>query len=93
MAEYSVGDALKILIARSGWGAKVQEMRLKQDWETIVGKTIARYTTNLVLQNRILSIQTEVAPLKQELILGKETLINKINAHFQETIVMDIKVR
>lgn len=93
MAEYSVGDALKILIARAGWGAKVQEMRLKQEWEAIVGKTIARYTTNLQLQNRVLSIQTDVAPLKQELQLGKENLMQKINAYFEETVVLDIRVR
>lgn len=93
MSEYSVGDALKLLIARSGWGAKVQELRMKQEWEAIVGKTIARYTTNIQLQNRILSIQTDVAPLKQELQLGKENLIRKINAYFKETVVLDLKVR
>jgi predicted nucleic acid-binding Zn ribbon protein len=93
MAEYSVGDALRLLIARSGWGAKVQELRMKQEWEAIAGKTIARYTNNIQLQNRVLSIQTDVAPLKQELQLGKEALINQINAYFKETVVLDIKIR
>lgn len=93
MAEYSVGDALKILLARSGWGAKVHEIRIKQEWETIVGKTISRYTSQLQLLGRVLTIYTDIAPLKQELMLNKEQLINKINAHFEETVVMDIKIR
>ncbi len=93
MAEYSVGEALKLLMARSSWGAKANEIRLKQEWETIAGKTIARYTTNIQLSNRVIIIYTDVAPLKQELILGKDVLINKINEHFKETLVLDLKVK
>ncbi len=93
MAEYTVGDALKRLIAEAGWGEKAQEYRLKAEWEQIVGKTIARYTQNLILRNRILVIASDIAPLKQEIILGKENLIQKINLHFEATIVLDIKVR
>ncbi len=80
-------------MARSSWGAKANEMRLKQEWEAIAGKTIARYTTNIQLSNRVIIIHTDVAPLKQELILGKDILINKINEHFKETLVLDLKVK
>jgi predicted nucleic acid-binding Zn ribbon protein len=93
MAEYSVGDALKRLIAQSGWGEKAQEYRIKAEWEQIVGITIARYTHDVQLRNKVLVISTDVAPLKQELLLGKENLLQKINLHFGETIVLDLKVR
>ncbi|MDI9320119.1 MAG: DUF721 domain-containing protein [Phycisphaerales bacterium] len=93
MAEYSVGDALKRLIAQSGWGDRVNEYRIKEEWTTIVGVTIARYTHNIQLRNKVLVISTDVAPLKQELLLGKDNLITKINLHFGETIVLDLKIR
>jgi predicted nucleic acid-binding Zn ribbon protein len=93
MAEYSVGDALKRLIAQSGWGEKAQEYRIKEDWEKIMGVTIARYTHQIQLRNKVLVISTDVAPLKHELLLGKENLIQKINQHFGETLIMDIKIR
>jgi len=93
MAEYSVGDALRILIERAGWGSKVNELRMRQEWETIVGPTIARYTTNIHLNNRVLTIQTDVAPLKHELMLGKENLVVRINEYFKQTVVLDIVVR
>ena len=93
MAEYSVGDALKRLIAQSGWGDRVNEYRIKEDWEKIVGVTIARYTHNVQLRNKVLVISTDVAPLKQELLLGKESLLQKINLHFGETMVLDLKIR
>lgn len=93
MAEYSVGDALKRLIAQAGWADKLNEYRVKQDWEQIAGATIARYTEKIQLRDRILYLSTDIAPLKQELLLGKENLIRKINLHFAETVVLDIKVR
>lgn len=93
MAEYSVGDALKRLIAQAGWGDRVHEYRIKEDWERIAGVTIARYTHNIQLRNKVLIVSTDVAPLKQELVLGKESLIAKINLHFAETIILDLKVR
>jgi predicted nucleic acid-binding Zn ribbon protein len=93
MAEYSVGDALKRLIAQSGWGDRLNEYRLKADWEQIVGLTIARYTHDIQLRNKVLIISTDVAPLKQELVLGKDKLIEKINLHFAETIVLDLRLR
>jgi predicted nucleic acid-binding Zn ribbon protein len=93
MGEYSVGDALKRLIAQSGWGEKANEYRLKAEWEQIAGVTIARYTSNLQLRNRVLLVSTDVAPLKQELMLAKDKLAEKINLHFKETIVLEIRVR
>jgi predicted nucleic acid-binding Zn ribbon protein len=93
MAEYSVGDALRILIERAGWGSKVNELRMRQEWEAIVGATIAKYTTNIHLNGRVLTIQSDVAPLKHELMLGKENLVKRINEYFKQTVVLDIVVR
>ena len=66
---------------------------MRQEWETIVGKTIAKYTRNINLYNKILTIYTDVAPLKQELLLGKEQLKNRINEYFEETIIADIVIK
>ncbi|HTN17320.1 MAG TPA: DUF721 domain-containing protein [Chitinophagaceae bacterium] len=93
MAQYSVGDALKRLIAQSGWADKLHEYRVKEEWEQIAGATIARYTEKIQLRDRVLYLSTDIAPLKQELLLGKESLIRKINLHFAETVVLDIKIR
>lgn len=93
MAEYSIGDALKRLIRQSGWTDRINEYRIREEWPQIAGITIARYTGAMMLRDRVLTISTDVAPLRQELIMGKQQLIEKINAHFQETVVLDIKVR
>ncbi len=93
MGSYSIGEAISLLLEKSKWKPKVHEVRLKEDWEVIVGKTIAKYTRSINLYNNILTINTDVAALKQELSLGKEQLKNNINEYLGEIAVYDIVVK
>lgn len=93
MGEYSVGDAIKLLMQKSGWKPKVTELTLRENWEEVVGKTIARYTRDINFYKGILTIYTDVAALKQELSMAKEQLINRINEYLQETAVTDIVIK
>ncbi len=93
MGSYSIGDALKLLLEKSNWKPKVIALRMSEEWEAITGKTIAKYTRSVNLHNKTLTIYTDVAPLKQELLLGKEQLINTINEYFQEKVVEEIIIK
>lgn len=93
MGQYSIGDAMKLLMEKSGWTPKVTELRMRQEWEEIVGKTISKYTRNMLLQGTKLTIYSDVAALKQELYFGKEQLIARINEYFAETVVTEIIVK
>jgi len=93
MGEYSVGEALNLFLERSNWKPKVNELRLREDWEKIVGKTIARYTERINLMDKKLYIHTDVAALKQELQLGKVQLIVKINTYYNDNIVSEIIIQ
>ena len=93
MGQYSVGEALNLLLVKSAWKPKVTELRLRAEWETIVGKTVAKYTRNILLKDQKLTIVTDIAALKQELHFGKAALIASINAHMGEPVVQDIIVK
>ena len=93
MGSYSIGEALNQVLEKSHWKSKIIELRMRQEWEDIVGKTIAKYTRNINLFNKTLTIYTDVAPLKQELLLGKEQLQVRINEYFQERAVEEIIVK
>lgn len=93
MGQYSIGEALNLLLEKRKWKHKVQELRMQQEWEQIVGKTIARYTRNILLNGDVLTIFTDVAALKQELYYGKQQLIATINEYFNEGVVRDIIVK
>ncbi len=93
MGSYSIGEALNLLLEKSHWKPKVNELRMKQEWEEIVGKTISKYTENIYLNGKSLIIITNVAPLKQELQLAKEQLKQRINEYFQDRVVEDIVIK
>lgn len=92
MGTYSAGEALKHLLEKSQWKAKINELRLRNEWETIVGKTIAKYTRDVNITQKVLTIYTDVGPLKQELQLGKEQLKQRINEYFEDRVVEEIKI-
>lgn len=92
MGSYSVGEALKHLLEKSAWKDKVDELRLRNEWETIVGKTIAKYTRSINIEKKVLTIYTDVGPLKQELLLGKDQLQRTINEYFESRVVEEIKI-
>lgn len=93
MPTYSIGEALSLLMEQSRWKPKMHELRLREEWELIVGRTIARYTRNLSLADKKLIVFTDVAALKQEIMFSKAQLIQSINNHFGETAVVDIVVK
>ncbi len=93
MGTYSISEAINLLLEKSKWKHKVTELRMQQEWEEIVGKTIARYTRNVKLNGDVLTVFTDVAALKQELYFGKVQLAERINDYFKEKVVADIIVK
>ena len=93
MGSINIGDAVKQVMESSGWKQRIQEIRLRRDWETIVGKTVARYTSELSLRNGILTLGTSVAPLKQELRYAKDNLKQNVNDFYKEVVVREVIIR
>jgi predicted nucleic acid-binding Zn ribbon protein len=90
MGSYSIGEAISLLLEKSKWKPKITELRMQQEWEEIVGKTISKYTRNISLRGEVLTIYSDVAALKQELHFGKQQLIVRINEYFKERVVGEI---
>lgn len=93
MADYSIGEALRKLVNESSWGDKMYAYKIMNEWEQIVGATFARYTQSVKLVNKILIIQSDVAPFKHELQIHSEQLKQKINQYLGAQVVFEIKIR
>ena len=93
MSSYSIGEALNLFLEKSHWKPKVTELRMRDEWEQIVGKTIAKYTRTISLKGKTLTIYSDVAPLKQELQLGKDQLKDRLNEYFQERVVDEVIIK
>jgi predicted nucleic acid-binding Zn ribbon protein len=89
----TMGDALKDFMNKSRLKPRLNEVRIKENWEQIMGKTISRYTENVQLIDGKLLISTSVAPLKQELSYSKDKIIKLVNEMLGEPVVREVVIR
>ena len=93
MGQYKIGDAIKQFLNQSHLKGSIQALQIEDIWESVMGKTIARYTDKIKVINRTLFITTNVAPLKQELLFQKEKIKLRVNEAVGEKIIDDIIIQ
>lgn len=86
----SLSEVLKEFIRQNRIERKLKEVDIVQNWENLLGKTIARYTRNLYIKNRILYVDISSAVVKNELFLMREEICRKINVEAGEEIITRI---
>ena len=93
MGEYSLGDALRKFLNHSHLKGSIQALQIEEVWEQIMGKTVARYTDKIRIHGQTLYIDTTVAPLRQELLYQKETILRRVNEALGEVVVKDVVIK
>jgi hypothetical protein len=93
MSEFSMGEALKLFINQSKLKGGIQALEIEDAWEKIMGKTIAKYTDSIKIINHTLFIKSSVAPLKNELLYQKETIIMRVNEVLGEKVINDVNIQ
>lgn len=93
MAQYSLKDAIKLYLNQSRIKGSIQALQIEDVWETVMGKTVARYTENIKVINKTLFITTTVAPLKQELLYQKEKIKLRVNEALGEKVIEEVVIQ
>lgn len=88
-----IGTLLQEFLKSAQWQTRINEIRLKDSWDEIMGKTISKYTKDVVLKGTTLYISTDIAPLKHELQMSKEQIMNNINDFFKMKVVTTVVIR
>jgi hypothetical protein len=92
MGQYSIKEALDKMLQSSVWKDAYLATKLQEDWEILVGRTVAKYTDKLEIRGRTLYVYTKAGPLKQELNYNKAVLLERIAAHLGSKLISDIAV-
>ncbi|MFN8248056.1 MAG: DUF721 domain-containing protein [Ferruginibacter sp.] len=93
MGEFSMQEAMEQFLRQSRLKNGIQAVRIESVWEELMGKTIAKYTEKIQIINQTLFITTSVAPLKNELLYQKETIIQRINEMMGEKLIREVVVK
>ena len=88
-----LGDALKRYLKAMKVDRKIMEVQVVKSWPDYVGGYIAQATKNIYIDNSVLFVQLYSSVVRNELMLIREPLREKINDQFEEEIVKDIVLR
>ena len=93
MAELSFQEAMQQFLKQSRLKHGIQAVQIEELWEKLMGKTIAKYTDKIQISGNTLFITSTVAPLKNELLYQKDTIIERVNEALGEKLIKEVVVR
>lgn len=77
--EFSMKDALQLLLKKYGLEEKYVTVRIKEAWQKLFGNTIASQTSGFFYQKGELTVRIQSAALRYELSMNKSLLVDRIN--------------
>lgn len=86
----SLSEVLREYIQEMRMERKLKEVDVVQSWEDLLGKTIAGYTRNIYISQKILYVEISSAVAKNELIMMREEIRNKLNEQAGSEVVAKI---
>jgi|APDOM4702015159_1054818.scaffolds.fasta_scaffold342748_2 hypothetical protein len=89
----SISSVLKSYVQENNLERKMNELDLIKSWESVMGKTVSRYTGNLYIQNSTLFVETTSPIVRNELLMMKEEIRVRLNEVVGEELIKAIIFR
>jgi len=89
----SISDVLKSFTRENKLDRKLSELDLIKSWETVMGKTVARYTANVYIQNNTLFVETTSPIVRNELLMMREEIRERLNEVAGQELIKTIIFR
>jgi len=91
--DHTLKDVFKELIKSYKWEDKLDEVKLINSWENIVGKMIADHTTRMTVKNRVLYINLDSSVIRNELMMARSKIVEAINKEMGAEVIKDLVLR
>ena len=89
----SIGSLIAEILRENGLEKPLMERRIIAAWPEVLGPTIARYTGEISIQNGVLFVHIQSAPLRQELFNCRFQLVKKLQeAVGCDGVIQDIRL-
>jgi predicted nucleic acid-binding Zn ribbon protein len=88
-----LGEVLREYIDSMNIGRKLKESRIESQWEQFLGKNAASLTRKLIIKNKVLYVYLDSPALRNELLMMREKIIQRINEEAGEELVDKIVLK
>jgi predicted nucleic acid-binding Zn ribbon protein len=89
----SLAEAVKDYINEMNLGEKLSEIGVISSWEEIVGKAISSRTSKIYIKDHILYVHLTSSVVRNELLMLREVLKEKLNEKAGSEVIRDIVLR
>lgn len=89
----SLGEVLKEFIGNSKLKRGLEKVSAKDAWHQVMGDTISKYTTQVVLEQDILYVQLSSSVLREELSYGREKILQLLNEEIGSDMIKKLVLR
>ena len=89
----SLAEALNDYIREMNLGSKLSEVGVISSWEDIVGKAISSRTTKIYIRDSVLYVHLNSSVVRNELLMLRQALKEKLNEKAGSEVVKDIVFR
>lgn len=88
----NLSDVLNLYLRENGLETPLQQRRLIDAWDTVVGKGISYYTAEKFIKNQTLFVKITNPALRGDLSMMKSQLVNKLNSYVGGMVIADIRI-
>lgn len=88
----SIQDLLQQYIRNSGLETPLQQRRVIDAWDTVVGSGVASYTGEKFIKNQILYVKILNPALRQDLSMMRTQLTRRLNEAAGSSIISDVRI-
>ena len=89
----SVGMLIRKFLRQEGLETPLNEKRLIDSWSEVMGKGVASLSKPLYIKNQVLYVEVTSAPLRQQLMMGRQQLVTRLNQQVGAQVITNIIFR
>lgn len=86
----SLDQLIHVFLREQGLETPYNEYRLVKAWPEVVGETISSYTGNIYIKCQVLHVEIKSPALRQELLMRRSLLKDRLNNHVGAQVITDI---
>ncbi len=86
----SIDTLINQFLRAEGLETPLQEYRIIQSWYKIAGEAISKYTGDIFIRNGILNVQIKSPALRQNLMMSRTLLAQRLNQQVGGQIITNI---
>ena len=86
-----IGDLVRQYLRDEGLETPLNQHHLISSWGEVMGNGILTYTGELFIKNQTLWVKINSSVLRQELSIGRNQIVRRLNEHVGAQVITDVK--